>query len=68
MSKQILPNELAEIVTGLLVCPDAFNELSVPEKHMAFMADIGRVVCEHCGVSMTCCRSLIVTTIILYHL
>lgn len=49
MSKQILPNELAEIVTGLLVKPALLGELDSPEKHQAFMLDIGRVVAAHCG-------------------
>lgn len=49
MSKQILPNELAELVTGLLVKPGLLNELDSPSKHQAFMLDIGRVVAEHCG-------------------
>lgn len=49
MSKQILPNELAEIVVGLLVKPQLLGELDTPDKHQAFMLDIGRVVAEHCG-------------------
>ncbi len=49
MSKQLLPNELAEIVTGLLVKPELLGELDSPQKHQAFMLDIGRVVAEHCG-------------------
>lgn len=49
MSKQILPHELAEIVTGLLVKPELFGELDSLEKHQAFILDIGRVVADHCG-------------------
>lgn len=49
MSKQITPNELAEIVTGLLVKPDLLGELDSPDRHQSFMLDIGRVVAEHCG-------------------
>lgn len=49
MSKQILPHELAEIVTGLLVNPVLMGELDTPERHQAFMFDIGRVVADHCG-------------------
>jgi hypothetical protein len=49
MSKQLLPNELAELVAGLLVKPSLLGELDSPEKHQAFMLDIGRVVAEHCG-------------------
>ena len=49
MSKQILPNELAEIVTGLLVAPDVLGELDSPEKHQSFMLAVGEVVAEHCG-------------------
>lgn len=49
MSKQILPKELAEIVTGLLVKPELLGELDSPERHMAFIVDIGQVVSDHCG-------------------
>lgn len=49
MSKQILPVELAEIVSGLLVCPEVMGELDSLEKHRAFMRDIGEVVAQHCG-------------------
>ena len=49
MSKQITPNEIAEIVCGLLIKPELLGELDSPEKHMEFMADIGRVVADHCG-------------------
>ncbi len=49
MSKQIHAQELAEIVTGLLIKPDLLGELDCPERHYAFMRDIARVVAEHCG-------------------
>ncbi|BAS43780.1 hypothetical protein KOJKO3_p1.142 (plasmid) [Klebsiella oxytoca] len=42
MTKQILPNELAEIVTGLLIKPELLGELDSREAHQAFMLDIGR--------------------------
>ncbi|WP_163535577.1 hypothetical protein [Klebsiella pneumoniae] len=37
MTKQILPNELAEIVTGLLIKPELLGELDSREAHQAFM-------------------------------
>ncbi|EJU19103.1 MULTISPECIES: hypothetical protein [Enterobacterales] len=49
MTKQILPNELAEIVTGLLVNPVLLGELDSREAHQNFMQDIGRVVADYCG-------------------
>jgi len=49
MSKQLLPNELAEIVVGLLVKPSILGELDSPEKHIAFIKDIAEVVADHCG-------------------
>ena len=49
MTKQILPNELAEIVTGLLIKPELLGELDSREAHQAFMLDIGRVIADHCG-------------------
>ncbi len=49
MGKQILTNELAEIITGLLVNPDLLGELDSPEKHADFIRDIGQVVADYCG-------------------
>lgn len=49
MAKQIRPNELAEIVTGLLVRPDLMGELDSPEQHAEFLEAIGQVVCDFCG-------------------
>ena len=37
MTKQILPNELAEIVTGLLIKPELLGELDSREAHQSFM-------------------------------
>lgn len=51
MSKQILPNELAEIVVGLLVAPELLGELDDQKKHHRFMLAIGEVVAEYCGGS-----------------
>jgi hypothetical protein len=48
MTKQILPNELAGIVTGL-VNPVLLGELDSREAHQNFMQDIGRVVADYCG-------------------
>lgn len=49
MSKQILPQELAAIVSGLLIKPDVFGELDSQEKHEQFFFDIGKVVADYCG-------------------
>lgn len=49
MSKQIFPRDLAEIITGLLIKPELLGELDSPDKHQAFMRDIGKVVSDHCG-------------------
>lgn len=49
MSKQILPRELAKIVTALLVEPESVGELDTLDKYQSFIEDIGRVVAEHCG-------------------
>ncbi|MBU0501438.1 MAG: hypothetical protein KJ558_10105 [Gammaproteobacteria bacterium] len=49
MGKQITPGELAEIVTGLLVGRQADLQLDTPQKYGAFMTDIAKVICDHCG-------------------
>lgn len=49
MAKQIIPSELAELVTGLLIKPELLGELETPDRHRMFMEDIGRVVAEYCG-------------------
>ena len=49
MAKMIVPNELAEIVTGLLLEPARIGELDSPERYFAFMQDIAEVVAAHCG-------------------
>lgn len=49
MYKLVSPRELTEIITGLLLKPELLGELDSPEKHRMFMADLGRVVAEHCG-------------------
>lgn len=49
MSKQILPNELAEIVAGLLIKPELIGELDSPERHQSFIEEIAQVVADHCG-------------------
>lgn len=40
MTKQILPNELAEIVTGLLIKPELLGELDSREAHQSFMLEV----------------------------
>lgn len=49
MSRQILPSELAEIVTALLVKPELIGSLDSTGQHQEFMRDIGQVVADHCG-------------------
>lgn len=49
MSKQILPHELANIVTGLLVCPDKLGEIDDSCTYLRFFREIGEVVASYCG-------------------
>lgn len=49
MTKQILPAELAEIVTALLVKPELMGELDTRVAHQQFMKAIGCVVADFCG-------------------
>lgn len=49
MTKQISNGELAEIVTGLLVGRLASEQLDSVERYSAFMTDLARLVCDHCG-------------------
>jgi len=53
MSKQITNGELAEIVTGLLVGRLLHDHLDSMEKYAAFMTDIAKVICDHCGGEVT---------------
>lgn len=55
MSKQIIPRELAELVSGLLISPEVLGELETPEQHRMFIEDIGRVVAQHCGGQINGC-------------
>lgn len=49
MAKQILVNEISEIVTGLLCQPSLFGELDSKSKHLAFCRDVAQVIANHCG-------------------
>lgn len=49
MSKQITNEELAEIVTRLLVAPDSVGELSTMDSFSGFMTEIAKTVCDYCG-------------------
>lgn len=49
MNKNIYPNELAELVVGLLLKPYLLGELDTTDSHKAFIQDIGQVVADHCG-------------------
>ncbi|KAB0482349.1 hypothetical protein F7Q91_02800 [Vibrio chagasii] len=53
MTKKVYPNELAEIVTTLLIKPELVGELETEEKFISFMDDIGSVVAKHCGGVVT---------------
>lgn len=49
MSKQILPKELAEIVTVLLTNPSSVGELDTLKSYEGFMLQIGEAVAQFCG-------------------
>lgn len=49
MSKQILPSELAAIVSNLLMHPEQHGELDTADKHHRFIEAIGNVVADFCG-------------------
>lgn len=49
MSKQILPHELAEIVTGLLLNSEKMGCLDEYYQYSSFFEDIAQVVVNHCG-------------------
>lgn len=49
MSKQILPSELAAIVSNLLMHPEQHGELDTVEQHHRFIEAIGGVVADFCG-------------------
>jgi hypothetical protein len=49
MPKQIIPNELAEIVSVLLVKPSLLGELDTLESYHNFVQEIGQVVADFCG-------------------
>jgi hypothetical protein len=49
MSKQITPEELAEIITGLLVKPEILGEDPTPDKFKDFMQQLGEVVADYFG-------------------
>lgn len=49
MAKILLPNELAEIVTGLLVKPELLGEEVSVANHQQFIKDIGDLVADNFG-------------------
>lgn len=49
MSKQITTYELAWITNTLLTCPDHLGELDSVQKYQAFMTDLAKLICDHCG-------------------
>lgn len=53
MAKQISNGELAEIVTGLLVGRLATEHLDSTERYAAFMTDLAKLICDHCGGALS---------------
>lgn len=49
MAKILRSNELAEVVTGLLIAPESMNALETPDQYLRFMTAIAQVVADHCG-------------------
>lgn len=49
MSKQLTPNDLADVITRLLTNPAAAGELDTDAKFTAFMTDLASTVCDHVG-------------------
>lgn len=49
MSKQINPEQLAEIVSKLLTDPEGAGELDTATTYACFMTEIASVVCNFCG-------------------
>ena len=49
MAKFVTPQELTEIIAGLLLKPELLGEMDTPEKHRALFLDLGEIVATHCG-------------------
>lgn len=49
MAKFVSPQELTEIIAGLLLKPELLGELDTPEKHRSLFLELGEVVATHCG-------------------
>lgn len=49
MSKHVTTVELAEIVSALLVAPEAAGQLEETGAHLQFTSDIADVIANHCG-------------------
>ncbi len=49
MSKQVSAVDLGLLTFSLLMRPHAVGELDTPEKYQAFMTDLTKLICEHCG-------------------
>nr|WP_321303089.1 hypothetical protein [Alcaligenes faecalis] len=49
MSKQVSAVDLGLLTFSLLMRPHVVGELDTPEKYQAFMTDLAKLICEHCG-------------------
>lgn len=49
MSKQISVKELALVTNSLLIDPERLGELDTEEKYQAFITDLAKLLCDHCG-------------------
>ncbi len=49
MSKQLSSTDLGWLVHTLLVNPSHLGELDSVQKYQAFMTDLAKVICDHCG-------------------
>lgn len=49
VSAEVHENELAPLITALLLRPELFGELDTLETYESFLRDIAQVVCDYCG-------------------
>lgn len=49
MAKIITAEELASLVSTLLINPHTVGEMPTTSHFASFMTDIAKVVCDHCG-------------------
>jgi len=53
MAKQIANTELVDVVAALLVGRASNDYFDTADKYAAFMTDIAKVICDHCGGQVT---------------